>query len=298
MPARSTHPLATFLGAVLLTTGCYMPQEGELTPTAEGLESASEDAAEGDGYTGSLDGGRGIMHSDGFKLFWQHYSVWDGGACTNLRLQNEDDPVRGWQMILHTSDAMTYWADDGGAFFFPDGDMIWVESEDNTVIERFESVEMYYCAEPAAELRGLEVSWREVIEDHNDPEDSRDDSSDGGDPSNDFSGTMDYADASGNSARLHYSSWTSTGLACIDVKVENTGVRSVIIERFTLDFDGDIVLGLHEGAEVRQDQPDELTFIFPPERESDPGDTVSARACMTPLAQPQRLEELVLTPIP
>ena len=83
MPARSTHLLATMLGTLLPSTGCYMPQEGELTPTSEGIESDSQ-AGEGDSYTGSLDGGRGIMHSDGFKLFWQHYSVWEGGACQSL----------------------------------------------------------------------------------------------------------------------------------------------------------------------------------------------------------------------
>ena len=109
---------------------------------------------------------------------------------------------------------------------------------------------------------------------------------------------MDYADGSGNSVRLHDATWITSSVSGREFELENTGVRSVIIERFTLDFDRDMVLGLHEGAEVRQEQPDELTVIFPPDRESDPGDTVSARACMDPLARPQRIEALVLRPIP
>jgi hypothetical protein len=102
---------------------------------------------------------------------------------------------------------------------------------------------------------------------------------------------------SGNSVRLHDATWITSSMSCLDFELENTDVRSVIIERFTLDFDADVTLGLHEGAKVRQEQPDELTVIFPPDRESDPGDTISARACMAPLARPQRLEELVLTTI-
>jgi len=108
---------------------------------------------------------------------------------------------------------------------------------------------------------------------------------------------MDYADGAGNTARLSYSTWITSSITCLDFEVENTGVRTVVIERFTIDLDDDTEVSLHEGGDVSQDQPDEITVVFPAGRESDPGDKVEARVCMAPLARPERLEELVLNPV-
>jgi len=299
------HPSTAALGSLFLvsafaTSGCYMAQEAGVDSAVEGLQGAPSDEAMS--ANGPLEGARGVLEANGMKLYWQHYSMWEGGACTNLRLKNEGAAVRGWQMMIEASEGMTYWADDGGAFFFPDGQTIWVEAENNTGLDSFDSVEMYYCAEPAAELTAMEIWWREGGGELDDGGDDGDDGGGGGDDGGGddlpggFSGIMDYTDGNGNSARLSYATWITSSVTCVDFEVENTGVRSVVIERFTIDFDDDIEIHLREGGEVFQDQPDEVTVVFPEGRESDPGDHVGARVCMDPLARPDRLEEMVLTP--
>lgn len=295
-------PRTLLIASAVAMSGCYMAQEAGVDSAVDGLETGPSE--EGVSSAGPLEGSRGILQADEMKLYWQHYSVWDGGACTKIRLKNEGAPVRGWQLRVEASDTMTYWADDGGAYFFPDGQDLWVEANDNAALESFDSVEMYYCAEPAVELVAMEAWWREgggELDEEGGDDDGREDGDDGhgdGDEGlpGSFSGIMDYTDGSGNSARLSYASWITTSVTCLDFEVENTGLRTVVIERFRIDFEDDIDANLHEGGEVFQDQPDELTVVFPEGRESDPGDRVKARVCMDPLSRPQRLEEMVLTP--
>lgn len=150
MPAPSSRSF--FVLAALVGLGCYN------TP-AERDTGGAEGSAGGVGNTpkGPIDEMRGQLTDGDFSVYWRHYDAWGSGACVELLLRNQGTAsARVSELRLEAFDPLTYWADSGGAVFWPNGSLItaWPES---TSISGGGIRRMYYCAEPAAELVGLQV---------------------------------------------------------------------------------------------------------------------------------------------
>ncbi len=160
-----------WLMPLFLATGCYMANsetdtgvEGSASGLGSGLGAEQTESGDGSSEGGGstpVGSGRGILVANGFKLYWAQTSVWDGGACMELRLKNEGGPVNGWEFIVGTSPNLENWVDDGGAFFFPEPEQIWVEQTEGGELGSYGIATMYFCAEPAVELTFFDVWYRE-----------------------------------------------------------------------------------------------------------------------------------------
>ena len=293
--ATAPHPsLALVLPLVgVLASGCYSVSEttDDTGASAEGLTGSG---GSGGSSTGPVTGERGILQADGFKLYWEHYDAWEQGACTRLRLKNEGGEVAGWSMTIDLSDDITNWIDSGGAFMWLVDDQLLVEQDDFDDFESWESAEMYFCAEPAVELDHFDITYQSS-EDR-----GSSGGSDGGsdaDPDDlpGFSGTMDYTDADGRAARLTYESWITADLSCVDFEVENRSRTPLVIEGFRLALSNDTDVLLHEGGTPAESPADELDYVLDAREATDPGESASARVCMSPLARPTSLLDLRLS---
>lgn len=150
MPAHS--PLKFCVFAALVGIGCYSTPSTRDTGAVEGTGSGV-----GSTPKGPLDDLRGQLTDGDFAVYWRHYDSWETGACVELLLRNQGtSSARISELRLEAFDPLTYWADSGGAVFWPNGSLItaWPES---TSLSGGGIRRMYYCAEPAAELLGLEV---------------------------------------------------------------------------------------------------------------------------------------------
>jgi|GEM_PF-4678041 len=273
------------------STGCYMAANDAVdSASTSGLSSSS--GGESGSATGPVTGERGIIEHDGFKLYWEHYDAWEQGACTRLRLKNEGGEVRGWEMTVDLSDDITNWIDSGGAFMWLVDDQITVEQEDYSDFDAWESVEMYYCAEPAAEVNDFTITWREG--------EDRDGGSTGGGSGDDdpvdlpsLDGELDYVHADGRSVTFHYEGYENEGYTCLNFDVENTHDAPLVVRSITTELSNDTEFVYFTGGTVIDTDSDELAFVFDDPTELEPGESVSGRACMTLMAEPTSVSRVV-----
>lgn len=155
MIAPSYAARAAALLLLLAGPGCY------LNPRTADTGGATDDGGGSGGIStpsGPLDALRGSLEDGDLAVYWRHYDAWDQGACVELLLRNQGtSSVRVSEISLLASDSFTYWADAGGATFWPDGAEITIWP-DSTSLSGGGIRRMYYCAEPAAELVGLDVT--------------------------------------------------------------------------------------------------------------------------------------------
>ena len=87
--------------------------------------------------------------SDGdFKIYAVAANGWEGGACVSCLLRNYGPSVKNWRATLGLSKAVTKWSSATGAFVFPQGDELSVESLTAKEFESGDSIEFQYCTEP------------------------------------------------------------------------------------------------------------------------------------------------------
>lgn len=140
----------------MASAGCY-------SATGDSLEGDTA-ALSGDGASsnvGSLEGPRGIrdeLSDEGLVLYWKQSANWDQGACLEMRLRNNSGcELKNWEMGLSVDQSLTYWADEGGAYFWPQDNLVLVESADGGSLASGGSAVFFFCAEPAVEISGLEL---------------------------------------------------------------------------------------------------------------------------------------------
>ena len=138
--------------AISALPACYLTPQAADTAAIE-----SQTDAGGGTPTGPLDGLRGSIEDGNFAVYWRHYDSWQTGACVEVLLRNQSaSSAQITELRLTASAAFTYWADAGGATFWPDGAEITIWP-DALNLQGGGIQRMYYCAEPAAALVGLEV---------------------------------------------------------------------------------------------------------------------------------------------
>ena len=132
---------------------CYMSPETSI--------DSADAAADGSGLgapQGPLDeDNQGTLEDGDVRLYWRTRDAWQAGACVDLLLRNTgDSTLRLNELRLSNSEAFTYWASAGGAVFWPDGGelTIWPESSS---LSAGSFKQMYFCAEPAADLVAMEA---------------------------------------------------------------------------------------------------------------------------------------------
>ena len=148
------------LVVVMAVSGCYSATEGGAVVEESGLLESGDGGSSGSSLE-PVPVGRGLLEDNDFQIDWEHYEVWEEGACTRIHLQNEGRAVRGWQMAADLSEEITNWLDSGGAFMWLAEDRIFIEQEDDTELESWQSTSMYYCAEPAVLIEDVSVTFRE-----------------------------------------------------------------------------------------------------------------------------------------
>lgn len=222
--SRSRTTSSTLLLTSLLAAGCY---ETGLVETDTGALAANEDG-QASSNVGSLDAPRGRLELDGFSLYWKQHSTWEQGACVELRLRNTGCPVYNWEMALLLDQNLTYWADEGGAYFWPEDNLVLIEPEGSGSLSSNESQVFYFCAEPAVQV--LDFDFRSLVNDcGGSSEGSGSGSSGSGTDSGDDGSSGSGSGASGfaydRDMRVNYdfTSRRSDGLYCYDVSFTNTG---------------------------------------------------------------------------
>ena len=235
---------ATAVFASLLAAGCY-GVENDLESDTAAL-SASEDGATSN--VGSLDAPRGIEELDGFLLYWKQHSNWEQGACLELRLRNTGCAVENWEVALDLDQQLTYWADEGGAFFWPQGDVVLVEPESSGYLGVNESTVFYFCAEPAVRIQAFDLrslstdcgdSGSSSSSDSGDDGSTTDDGGTGDDGSTGDDGTTDTTptDYSGRVVDgdiqmiYNYDELNTEGLNCYDLTFQNNGDEPVTMDQ-------------------------------------------------------------------
>lgn len=275
--------VTTLLGA----TGCYMAGDDDLVDgSTEGLSEAG--GGDNGSATGPVSGGRDIIEADGFKLYWEHYDAWEQGACTRLRLKNEGGEVRGWEMNLQLSENVTDWIDSGGAFMWLVDDQLTVEQEDFSDFESWESVEMYFCAEPAVEIDDFQITWREGEDRGPDVDETEEEEEL---PS--VSGTLEFDQGDGHSAALTYESYVNGGYTCLNFDVENTSEGPAAIFGFDLQLSNRTDFVYASEGIVVEDSSDTLSFIFDDRSVLEVGEKTEGRVCMTAMAEPEELASVI-----
>ena len=229
-PARSSAALPARRAFALLmplvaASGCYQPDDPTDTAEAEGGSGGGEPSSN----VGALDGARGIVSDGDYELYWKQYSAWAQGACVELRLKNNGCTVRGWEAELRADAVLTYWADDGGAYFWPDQDVILVEPETSSSLAGGSSAVLYFCAEPAVSIVDLSVMAREVdCADDGDSTDGTDDGDDDPPPG----GSVTDGDL-----QLAYTfNYEDGPSSCFSVQLRNTGDAPLTVSELYLEM--------------------------------------------------------------
>lgn len=154
--------------ALAALAGCYF------TPNDATVEGDGEALAEGDGSRGPDAGygevgeGRGKLEEGPVTVYWQWYDTWDQGTCMKVTVRNGEDDLAWWELNLQLDQKLTLWTYDDGAFFWPEGDQIFVEPVSSGSLPARSTRDLYYCAEPLHEIQGVTVfaerSDGEVVE--------------------------------------------------------------------------------------------------------------------------------------
>lgn len=279
---------SAFVTGAVVFSGCYLANtEQEVAPVQEGDDSAFQI----DGSSsGPVPEGRGIIEDNGFKIYWEHYEVWEQGACTAIRLKNEGREVRGWEMVVDLSEDVTRWLDAGGAFMWLVDDQIFVEQEDYSDFDPWERADMFYCAEPAVLIDDVSVTFRESGDDD---ERSGDDSSDDDDDDVAFEGSELFTTEEGYPVLWTYETYSVADYACMNMALENRSDTPLEFVSFTAQMSNTTEFVEPEGGAPLVDRSSVLTFVMDPGAIAEPSGSVEARVCMTPLARPLALLDVV-----
>jgi hypothetical protein len=281
---------------VTVCAGCYMA--GEDAPVVE--ESGLSEGGDG-GTSGSSPGpvpaGRDIIEDNGFKVYWEHYEVWEQGACTRIRLKNEGREVRGWEMTVDLSEDVTNWLESGGAFMWLVDDQIVIEQEGYADFDPWESVDMYYCAEPAVLIDDASVTFREgATDDGWEADDDDDDDDDDSDAASTFEGEVPYTTEAGYPVVWSYAAYSVADYTCMDVALTNGAEVALEFISFTAQMSNTTTYVNAEGGAPIDETSSRLTFLFDGGSVAEPGSQVSGRVCMTPLSRPVELLDVVVRP--
>ena len=284
-----TMPMMERLAGLVCVTafsGCYTASEGEPGGEESGL-SESGDGSSAGSSSGPVPAGRGIVEDNGFKIYWEHYEVWDQGACTRIRLKNEGRQVRGWSMTVDLSEDIVSWLDAGGAFMWLVDDQIFIEQEDYTDFAPWESVEMYYCAEPAVLIDDVSVTFQEESTDDGD--------GDASDAST-FEGEVPWITETGHSVVWSYTAYHVADYTCMDVALENRSDVALEFISFTAQMSNTTSYVDVQGGAPIDETSSLLTFLFDIGAVAEPASQVAGRVCMTPVARPVELLDVVARP--
>jgi len=271
--------------------GCYMAGGEEPVIEESGLSESGDGGSSGSS-SGPVPAGRDIIEDNGFKIYWEHYEVWEQGACTRIRLKNEGREVRGWEMTVDLSEDVTSWLDSGGAFMWLVDDQIFVEQEDYSAFDTWESVEMYYCAEPAVLIDDATVTFREGATDDG----WAGDGSDAADDASTFAGEVSYTTEGGFPVVWSYAAYNVADYTCMDVDLENGSEVALEVISFTAQMSHTTSYVDYQGGAPIDESSSLLTFLFDSGSVAEPGARVSGRVCMTPLARPVELLDVVVRP--
>jgi hypothetical protein len=278
--------VAPLLFASALASGCYMAATDTVEESASGVSANTGSDSTGSS-TGVIPEGHGILESSGFKLYWEHYDAWEQGACTRMRLKNEGGEVRGWEMHVELSEDLIQVFDYGGAYFWlgNSDDELSIEQSDYSDFDNWESVEMYYCAEPAVDIDAFTITWNEG---EARPTDSTpdDDSVDDGDADAEVEGSKVVTTASGHEVEWSFTSYATGTYACTDFAIQNDSDTALDILNVQVQMSGTASFVEPEGGEVIPTVSDTMNFTFNPVESTDPGDSVEGRVCTTPATVP------------
>ena len=143
--------------ALVALSGCYFtPNDAAVQGDGEGLSEGSGSAGPDDTY-GEVGDNRGKIEADPVTVYWQWYDTWDQGTCMKVTLRNDNDALAWWELNLQLDQELTLWTYDDGAFFWPEGDQIFIEPVSGGALPARSSRDLYYCAEPLHGVRGATV---------------------------------------------------------------------------------------------------------------------------------------------
>ncbi len=171
--------------ALLALAGCYFtPNDQKIEGDVDGLTSTGDNPR-----YGAVGEGRGKIEEGPFTVYWQWYDTWETGTCVELIVRNGEKPLKWWDLRLRTDQELTQWTYEDGAFFWPEGDEIYIEPVSSGSFSARATKSLYYCAEPLHEITRIEVNYEHSGhsngDDGDDGGDGSDGSSDGGDGSTD-----------------------------------------------------------------------------------------------------------------
>lgn len=284
----SIRPL--FLLGSLLAAGCYMAPSDSNVTAVETDGSALSNSEGGASNVGDISDGRGILYVDGFKLYWRQYSAWDEGACVDLRLKNESgDDVQGWGLDLELSDELTAWYDEGGAFFFPTGDEVYLEADGNDELDAWDSATMYFCAEPAVDVDAFRVNWRGGSTDTSTGDDDDGDDSTVDNPG--FSGALESEDGV---LDVVYSGVETSTQSCVEMLLRNASGETVGLSAVDFELSGSTeVLATYGGTAVGS--PAAVLSLSFSGVVLEPGEGHNVEVCMDPLREPEEVLNVTLS---
>lgn len=290
LPPRAPHPrvrqarLLRLIGSLLpvLATGCYMAAVDTAAPQGTDTDPAS--SSNSGSTTGQVEGARGILEHNDFKLYWEHYDGWEQGACTRLRLKNEGGDVQGWELDLTLSASITTWIDAGGAFMWLVDDHLTIEQEQLATFSTWESVEMYYCAEPAVELEGFTAAWQSGDRSSS-PDDTGSGSTTGDAELPTLEGELPFT-SDGGSALFSWESYATGSYTCLNFAMTNTTDTPAAIVSFDVQLSNATEFVYETGGAVLERNTDTLSFLFDQRDALEPGAARSGRVCMVAMAQP------------
>ncbi|HCH62074.1 MAG: hypothetical protein CL927_13625 [Deltaproteobacteria bacterium] len=288
----SIHRIAVLMG-VCLGVGCYLANpEDTASPVSED-DSVSDINGSG---TGAVPEGRDVFENNDFTIYWEHYDVWEQGACTRIQLKNEGREVRGWEMVVDLSEDVTSWLDAGGAFMWLVGDQILIEQEDDAGFEPWERASMYYCAEPAVLIEDVVVTFREADDgDGWSGDDSSGDATDADDAPV-FTGSESFTTEAGYPVVWTYETYMVSDYACMNITLANGADEALSFISFTTQMSNTTEFVEPVGGAPLVDSSSVLTFVFDDGAVADPGASVGGRVCMTPMARPVGLLDVVVQP--
>ena len=167
--------------ALLALAGCYFtPNDQQVEGDVDGLTSTADSPR-----YGPVGEGRGKIEEGPFTVYWQWYDTWESGTCVELTVRNGEESLKWWDLRLRTDQELTQWTYEDGAFFWPDGDEIYIEPLSSGSFSARDTKSLYYCAEPLHVIEGIEVNYEHSGDRDDDGGDGGDGSTDGGDGSTD-----------------------------------------------------------------------------------------------------------------
>lgn len=225
---------------LLLATACTVP-------LSVGSDTAGLADGSSFGSAGEVGEGRGRIDEGDFLLYWQWYSEWDGGTCTEIRLKNEGAAISQWTVTLALDASVTAWSwSDDQHWMMPFGDQIYVEPWSGGSISSGASEQIRFCSEPKAAILDFAVEATytsgggQVGGEAGADDDTADDDYPGNDPEETPSSGRLYA-SDGSGLQLFYApGGTSEGGDCLALTLLNLTDQTFSIDLMDIAFGEDV----------------------------------------------------------